>query len=468
MKLHHQSARSLARLIREKELSPVELYKSHREEIDKLNGTIRALRVVNERASSLAEIKASELNEGIIPGRLHGVCFCVKDNINVAGLPRSQGSVDSIVDRDETGAQLVELLEKEGGICIGKSNMAEYGKSYFTDNVPYGRTVNPFNHEHSPGGSSGGDAAAVAAGFASFGLASDAGGSIRVPANFCGLFGLHPTRGVYTEGGMAFSGHFISSLFRSPGIIARSADDVELLHSILARPDLRDPTSIATPPFYGLRRTKTFGWYSSLEHVECDDEIQGELERCISQFEKLGFTGRKISPTVMEKALHPFVILAGQAAFMLEDLLFLRAGHPRDHEKEGPMVKALRAKIATQLPPLTPETLLLALDDVQRLRREAVSLFDEVDFLLCPVAATSAPRHDATSFTIKGKHYEPHEVFRFSSAVNVLGLPAVAFPTGLSSTELPLGLQLIGPRFTEPFLLEVLRLAGFRSAVPLD
>lgn len=468
MKQIPSSARSAALEIRSGALKPEALLEFHLSQIDRLNPRINALRYINRAESmKLAEQRSKEAKAGKILGRAHGVVFTAKDSIDVAGLPRSDGSLVGAVDAAANNASIVDKLMREGAICIGKTNMAEYGKSYFTENPLFGITNNPFNILFSPGGSGGGDAAAVASLFGYFGLGADAGGSIRIPANFCGLFGLHPTRGAISSGSLTRFSHTTSQLFRGLGPITRTLDDLELLWSLLSGFDSKDPYSISRAPGSETKRKKRFAFFTELNGASCDVEIAAALCETNARLEEVGYRGEEYLPSPWKFCKEPFIILAAQAALMVEDAVSKKDGYPRDLTKEGTSMKQLRARIAKELPPLTAERVLDAWYTVDKLRHEVAPVFEKYDFILSPVTATLPPKHGATSFEVNNRSLQSQDVFQFASAVNVLGLPAISFPTGLSKAGLPIGLQLIGPRLSEVFLLEVLREAEFLTCVEL-
>ena len=463
-----RSARSLANAIRNKKLSSETLANEHLAQIKKYNESIKALRVVNS-GNALVEAKAADahVKTGLPAGRLHGVFYSAKDHIEVAGLSRSDGSKASETANDVKDSFLAALLRSEGAICLGKGNMAEYGKSYFTDNRIYGRTNNPFSSAHSPGGSSGGDAAAVAAGLVDFALAADAGGSVRIPASFCGIFGLHPTPGTFSEN---TSGHAISNLFRTYGVMSRHLEDIAILQQILIAPDPLDSKYSPFPINLPKNQTKTFAYFTEINGVKCDGEIVIGMEKAVAKLEAEGWKGIETTPAPFAGAYEIFIILAGQTALLLEDLLSEAAGNPRDLANESPHVSLLRSRIATELPALTVEKLLACWNRVFELRANIGKVFQEYDFVLSPVAASLAPPHSTSMYEVKDKdgtiqQLYSQQVYQFSTAINVLSLPAIAFPTHLSKSKLPVGLQIIGPRFGDRDLIDVLRSADFTTGL---
>lgn len=455
--------REKANKIRNKSLSALQNVEDHLALINSKNKELNALCFIDAKN---ARLKAKERDSQVLTGRLHGIVFSVKDNIALKDAPVSEGSTQTKIDKADYNDRLIEILESEGAICIGKGNLPEYGKSNFTDNNLHGRSNNPFNQAYTPGGSTGGDAAALAAGFCDFALGGDSGGSLRVPANFCGLFSILPTRGVITNSRYPFITSSVAHNFGSTGPIARTLDDLELLFSILAKYNSDNPYSV---PYVADKTEKTWkiAYFSELNSVVCDKEINKTLDTAIEKFKLAGYSCDNICPNEFLESFIPFTILAGQASLIQEDLLSELAKRPRDLSKETQTVKNVRQKIAAALPKLTSEGLLTQLATTEKLRRKILSFFERYDFILCPVAACRVPKHDTAEFEINGSKHLSHEVFHFSRTANVLALAALAFPTEFDSDGLPMGLQLIGPRFSEFKMFTALRTAGFTDSLKI-
>lgn len=463
-------ARETARLIRAGKISCQEVVKAHLAQISKFQASTNALHVVNEKAAlKLAEERDEALKHGKPLGRLHGVVFSAKDSVDIAGLPTTHGSAAGTIKSPERSSVFATRALDAGAVCIGKANMAEYGKSYYTDNPVTGRSNNPFSPEHSPGGSSGGDAAAVATGMASFALCSDSGGSVRVPANFCGLFGLYPTRGIFSDGASSSPPHAVSALFRNSGVLARTIDDIELLLSALSGHDPLDPysTTFPTEALEARVGTGKFLFFSAMNGVSCDPEIGLALETVAKKFSLLGLQGENRCPPEFAASYEIFILLAAQISLLLEDLLAMESGKPRDLDGEGHIMKNLRQRVASELPPLTPETVVRCWAKVDQLRFSIAPLWQHYDFIIAPVTATLPPRHGTSLYKVGAQELQSQQVFQFASAVNTLGLPAIAFPTGLSKSGFPVGLQIIGPRFSERSLIRALKSAGIQNCLAI-
>lgn len=461
MNLEDLSIRELVAQIRAGSLDPAALLEFRLSRIEKYNSKINALVSINQKESKKQlEQCRSKLKSNEFQGRLPGITFSAKHNIAVRGFSMSDGSKSGLVTKVEDDSPVVKHLNAEGALCVGKGNMAEYGKSSSgSDNPLFGNTLNPFDLTRSPGGSTGGDAAAVAAGFSDFAIGGDSGGSLRGPANFCGLFAILPTRGVLSERSSHYVSGSITRLFGSSGIITKTLDDLELIFEVLQHFDPLAARSVLLP--FDFERyhsgNKKLAYFSTLCGMHPDKEIQATLKSAVKNFEKLGFQVEQVTPKPFEESLETFVILAGQAGLMQEDLILESQGSARDLSQEGTAMKKLRERLKAELPPLTTERLLLLLAHVDKLRDDIAVFFEKYDLILAPVAASLAPLIDSSILEVDGQKLESYQAFHYSRAVNLLGLPAVSFPTGLSKQKLPLGLQLIGPRFSDRWLIKVLR-----------
>lgn len=460
--LSKTGAREVAAKMRRGEIKAEQVVNYHLAQIQKLNSTVNALCYLAKDQALEASRKLDRQSKRT--GRLCGVVCSVKDSYEVQGMPKSDGSSTGFIASCSITNSSVQRLLDEGAIIIGKNNMAQYGKSYFTDNELYGKTNNPYNLECSPGGSGGGDAAAVACDFAKISLGYDAGGSIRIPANFCGTFALFPTRGVISALGSNFM-HTTSALFRNNGPLAGNLDDLELAFDVLAGFDQNDPFSVACTSSNASKEHKCFAYFSEINSIQADSEIKEALLSTVSRLEKLGFKSEECVPEPWKQGLEPFIILAAQTAMHFEDLQAITNNKPRNLVSEPQIIKNLRARLSSEVPPLSVENLLKSWYMIDKLRHDAAKVFAKYDFILSPVAASLAPKHGTTQFNINSQNYQSQQVFQFAHAINVLALPAVAFPTNLSKNGLPVGLQIIGPRFSERKLISYLRKANFTQGL---
>src|SRR5579871_4104437 len=246
---HRLTLTQMSELIRARKLSPVELMDAHLKQIEKHNPQINAfIRILEEPARAAAQAAERALSSaGPILPPLHGIPVSIKDSFNIAGVPTTSGSrffADSKPARDATG---VTRLKQAGAIPIGKTNCPEFLSNYESDNFVTGRTNNPWDLERTPGGSSGGEAAAIALYCSAGGIGSDGGGSIRIPAHFCGIAGLKPTPGRVSAAGCFPPICNPVGPVSVAGPMARSAQDVRLLFAAVAGYDDQDPFSAPVP-----------------------------------------------------------------------------------------------------------------------------------------------------------------------------------------------------------------------------
>ncbi len=461
------SAREKLKLIDQKSLTPTENISNCLKQIDLVNPSINALTYI-ERVESVAMAasltKITQL-KGQSRGRLHGLTFSAKDHFYVKGMPASEGSKQTLVSSAPFTEDIITLLINEGAVCLGKGNQPEYGKSNFTENSLYGRTNNPWDLEFTSGGSTGGDAAAVASGCVDLGIGGDSGGSLRVPANFCGVFGLLPSPGLIKNNQGVFINNSFLKTMGSLGPLARSLDDLELLFEVL----LESSNAAPKREIESNNRTKKFIYCTNIAGVPCNDEILSTLKSSISRFEALGYKGKEVNHPLFDAAIPIFYLLAGHAGLVQEDLIRSKIGISRDPSLESPTIAKLREQVNTLMPPLTIDSLLEGMYGWEKIKRDVDLLFNECDFILSPVAATSTLKHTESTVTISGQDRAIHELFHFARFANVLGLPALSFPTELSSSagkgKIPLGLQVITKKNYDSFLFSLLKDAEYCNQV---
>jgi amidase len=248
--LTHRSATELARLIRDRAVSATEVMDAHLESIERLNPHLNAIVAVAQDAREQAAAHDQALARGDRIGPLHGVPFTAKDIIETAGLTTTLGMVELAGNRPARDATIVARMRASGAILLGKTNCPPGGSGGVTDNELHGRTLNPYDAQRSPGGSSGGEAAAIGAGISPCGLGSDSGGSLRMPAHFCGIATLKPMTGRIPITGVLDKDGALGAMSdprTQPGPMARRVEDLATLLSILAGPDGMDGGSVPVP-----------------------------------------------------------------------------------------------------------------------------------------------------------------------------------------------------------------------------
>jgi aspartyl-tRNA(Asn)/glutamyl-tRNA(Gln) amidotransferase subunit A len=438
-----------ARRLRAREVSSAELVQECLKRIAALNPTLNAFITVTEETAGQAARQADEeLARGLDRGPLHGIPVAVKDVFLTRGVRTTAGSslfAQYVPDHD---AAAVERLARAGAVLVGKTNMHELAYGITSDNPHFGTARNPRDPERIPGGSSGGSAAAVAAGMALAALGSDTGGSIRIPSSFCGIVGLKPTYGRVSRYGMLPLGFSMDHA----GPLASSACDAGIVLNAIAGYDPRDPASSRRPVedyvppggcrIEGLRIGLPENFYFDRTTAEARDAV----ERAADLAAELG--ARVVAVRVPDMAA---VNTVGRVLLLAEASAALTP-YLADRSRFGPDVLAL----------IDQGRLIPATDYVnaQRLRRrmqdEFRPLWREVDFLFTPATPMSAPNIGQTSVEISGVAEDVRlAATRLVRGMDVLGLPAVSVPCGLDRNGLPLGLQIVAPEFGEAGLLRV-------------
>ena len=437
-----------ARELRARRVSSVELVTAALERIGRLNPELNAfLTVTGESALRAARQADSELASGRARGLLHGIPIAVKDLFLTRGVRTTAGSKlfeNHVPDHD---AAVVERLAAAGAVALGKLNMHELAYGVTSDNPHFGPVRNPWDTARSPGGSSGGSGAAVAANLVYAAMGSDTGGSIRVPAAFCGTVGLKPTYGRVSRYGALPLAWSLDHM----GPLTRSVRDASVLLNAIAGYDRRDPASSRHPvvdyvPDDGCSiRGVRIGFVASFfERVSGDVElgVRGAMAHAAS----LGAEVRPVTvPDLAALNAVGRVILMAEASAVMEPY--------RERRQDfGADVLAL----------LDQGRLIPATDyiDAQRLRRamrrEFRKVWREVDCLLVPTTPHPAPRIGETTIRFEGQDEDTRlAATRLARGINVLGLPALSMPCGLSSSGLPMGLQIVGPAFEEALILRV-------------
>jgi aspartyl-tRNA(Asn)/glutamyl-tRNA(Gln) amidotransferase subunit A len=419
--------------LRTRGVSSVELTRECLDRIGKLNPVLNAfITVTGDAALARAQELDRELAQGIDRGPLHGVPIAHKDLMWTKGIRTTSGSkifADFVPDRD---AAVVERLAASGAVMIGKAGLHELAYGITSDNPHFGTIRNPRNPEHSPGGSSGGSAAAVATGMAFVATGTDTGGSIRVPASFCGVAGLKPTYGLIDRSGVQPLGLSLDHV----GPLARTVNDVRL-----ALDAMTDAGRKSAPASLGEIRV---GVPENFYFEKVAPEVKDAVHEAAHRAEKLGARAIPVRvPDIEALNTAGLTILLSEAA----------AVHQAQFHRRGDFG-------ADVLALLDQGSLIPAMDYVnaQRQRkalvREFHKLFRNIDCLFTPATPITAPRIGQTEITLDGVQYDTRMLTtRFARGINALGFPALSIPCGLSYQALPIGLQMISRPFEENLLL---------------
>lgn len=438
--------------IRQKKFSPMEVLEAHLERIAELQPKLNAfVHLDGEELPKQARAAEAAVMCGETLGRLHGVPLTVKSCIDVAGWPAAAGSLmrqDYVAALD---APLVARLRAAGAILLGSTNTAEYLMAYETDNLLSGKTSNPWDLERSSGGSSGGEAAAIASGCSVAGVGSDGGGSVRVPAHFCGICGLKPTPGRIPSTGHFPAGGGAYGWIGVVGPMARTIADVRTLFEVMAGTDAGDALS-APVPIRGVMENDVRGLRVGVLESEAlgttTPETWAAVERAARILSEQGFGVEKKRLSGLERAIELWWYFFGPVTADM-----IKKGAMGQEELMSPMLREY-VVLATAGTSLTYDGLLKACAERDEIRAEILRQMNEVTVLVSPVSAGPAFRHGEGNWR-GGERENYRDTMRYSQWLNLAGFPGVAVPVGVSSEGLPIGVQVLGRPYEEELVLGV-------------
>ncbi|MGD0508055.1 MAG: amidase [Terriglobales bacterium] len=451
------SAREIAAQIRRKEVSPVEVARAHLDRIERLNSTLNAF-VDCKPEAVLAQARDAEkaiLRRGRDKnelGPLHGVPLSIKSSIDVAGHLCEAGTrlrAGHIASED---APLVARLRAAGAVILGVTNAPELLMAWETDNLLYGRTNNPWDLTRTAGGSSGGEAAAIAAGLSAGGVGSDGGGSIREPAHFCGICGLKPT-----PGRIPSTGHFPKSggpfaLIGVVGPMARTIEDLRTLFEVMAGWDDGDPCSAPVEVcevHEEVIRSINIGFFEDDGRTPVTKETKSAVNRAASLLLSCGFRVEPFRPDGLEQARQLWWEFFGRAGGMILGPML------RGHESElSPLLREFRGWTNAE-PAHTGESLLATWLGRDEVRERILLQMRKYPVLICPTAAIPAFRPGEREWQVEGKTVKYLDAWSYCEWFNLLGFPAVVVPMGCSEDGLPIGVQIVGRPWQEEVVLAV-------------
>jgi amidase len=437
---------------RRKEISPVEIVTAHLDHIQQIQALLNPfVHIDAESARARARDSESRIARGETPRPLEGIPLTVKSCLDVAGWPCPAGSLLRKDYIPATNATLVSRLEDAGAILLGNTNTPEFLMAYETDNRLTGKTSNPWNPAYSAGGSSGGEAAAIASGCSMGGVGSDGGGSIRTPAHFCGICGLKPT-----PGRIPATGHFPANAgafgwLGVVGPIARTVADLHALFAIISGPDPGDALSapvplreIAAVDLRGLR----IGILENPELGRPTPETLTTLRRAAQLLCELNYRLEPVKLEKLDQALDLWWFFFGP---VIADL-FRQSTSGKESQLSPMFLEYLEAAQAE--PKVTLESFQKACVDRDLVRASLLRQLRDVPILLSAVSTAPAFKHGAGNYRPGDSHYY-RDTMRFCQWLNLTGFPGLSLPMGQSPEGLPINIQLIARPHEEELLLAV-------------
>jgi amidase len=442
-------------LVRTGLISIVELAEAHIQQIERLNP---ALNVFADFDAERVRGQARTLDATKEPrGVLHGLPVTIKSSIATAGC---KCEIGSLLHKDEIPAEdavVVGRLRAAGALILGTTNCPEFLMAYETANLLHGRTRNPWDLDRSPGGSSGGESAAIAAGLSAAGLGSDSGGSVRVPAHFTGICSLKPTPGRVPGRGHLPPCVGPFSILGAIGPMARTMGDVELMFRALAGQDPCDPASppiALSEPNHDLR-AYPMGFFEDDGLVPVTQETRSAVRAAAQALRDVGFRVEPFRPRALEelrKLWWTFFVQCG-AMFYEPEIRGKR-------DRLSPIFREFLS-FSEAVAPITATELLNAWAGLELLRAKVLEEMSEFPVLLCPVASIPAFRHDERAWMVEGKTVNYLDVVRYTQWFNALAAPAAVVPVGTSPEGLPIGVQIVARPFEDE---KVLAVAAFVDA----
>ena len=440
----YSSAKSIAQLVRDREVSSVEVVQAHLDRIEEVNDRLNAVvRLCAERALDEAREADAVLAQGVSKGPLHGVPMTLKDSLDTEGVVTTGGTLGRRTFVPERDSAVAARLRAAGAILLGKTNTPEITFAGETDNLVYGRTNNPYGLDRTPGGSSGGAGAIVAAGGSPFDMGSDTGGSIRLPAHFSGIAGIKPNSGRVPR-----TGHIIpyaagaEDSYTQNGPMARYVEDLVLTLPIISGPDWEDPAIVPMPlgypadvdlgslrvafytraPGYNVPTQETVDAVNAAVRVvsnvveSIEEDTPEPLSRVLELNDRIGDgDGRAAMLRVLERA--------GTTEF-------------------APYIRSMRDEAI----PISTGEFTKALEELDRYRSDMLGFMRSYDAIICPTAAMPAPTHGETFKDENRNAYYTHPY-------NLTGWPGAVVRCGSSPEGLPIGVQVISRPWREDVAL---------------
>lgn len=448
--LIYSDATKLAALIRTHEVSPVEVMKAHLDRIEATNPKVNAIVTLADGAlESAKEAEAAVLRRDEL-GPLHGVPFTAKDTIDTSMVPTQRGTPIFKGRTPDTDATSVARLKKAGAILLAKTNPPEFSYGIESNNLLTGRTNNPWNLDMTPGGSSGGEAAAIAAGMSPIGLGTDLGISVRGPAAHTGIVSLKATHGRIPMTGIWPRE---PRRFWHVGPMARSIRDLSLAFSHLAGPDGQDSYSSSAIPFdagVGIanERPLRVGWLVEPGFGPIDAETASTVQAAAEALNGFGHSVESVRIPALERDFGFDVF--GRLHVLEMKPGFVKTTAGRSENEIGDM-----ARFMLSLPDTLAADYIDAVQGAERLKDGYAEYFQKYDVLLTPVLPTPSFKHGQPELLINGQTVNVMGIMNVSSHLNVTGLPGVSMRFGTSNEGMPIGVQIVGSWQAESTILHI-------------
>jgi amidase len=437
----YSSVMQLAKAIKVKEISSVEVVHAYLERIADVNPKLNAvIQLRGDEALDEARLADEALARGESNGLLHGVPMTIKDSLDTAGVITTGGTLGRKTFVPEKDATVVTRLKNEGAILLGKTNTPELTLNFETNNLIYGRTSNPYDLTRSSGGSSGGAAAIIASGGAPFDIGSDYGGSIRLPAHFCGVAGIKPTSGRVPR-----TGHIIpyaagaADAYQTVGPLARTVDDLTLLLGIIAGPDWQDPMIVpmpqANPDDVDLSKLRV-AFYTDNGTVTPTPEIMQAVKEVAQSL--VGYVASVVEnrPKRMEETWDLWTSLHNaDGGYGILEIL----------EKAG--TEQTSRNLRTVDSEATGREFGRRLREMDLFRSQMLGFMANYDVIICPPNANVAIKHDTLPEHFAG--------FSYTATYNLTGWPTAVVRAGTSPEGLPIGVQIVANPWREDVALKV-------------
>jgi Asp-tRNA(Asn)/Glu-tRNA(Gln) amidotransferase A subunit family amidase len=434
-----QPLATLADLIRKRTVSPVEVAEAHLERIAQLNPALNAIVTQAPDLIEQARVAEAALMRGENAGALHGVPVTIKDTIETAGLRTTSGSRIRANYVPHVDAPAVARLKAAGALILGKTNTSEMAMDYTADNPVFGRTNHPQNADLTPGGSSGGEAVAIATCMSTGGLGSDLAGSIRIPAHFCGIAGLKPTTGRVPGEGQFPPSTGPYSLGAVIGPLARTVGDLRVLFTALLHEHFEAlPQSL---------RGSRVSWYTDDGVAPVTKETADAVATAAKALIDAGLIAEERRPPHVERGYELWLKLFSRASVVR--LRKVYAGR----EREGGSFVTWRLSTADDTPAATLDEYIAGWMERDRLREELVRWMEKTPIIVAPVGATPAYAHDTLKVNLRDCSIGTFRAFSYAQTFNVFDLPVVTVRAGRSKEGLPIGVQIVGRPFAEEMVL---------------